>query len=212
MQKEKMDLKIRQTGTTTVGMVCKDCVVLAAETKSTLGSMISSKEAQKIYPVDDKMAVTISGAVGDAQALIRILSAEINIYNLTRSSEITVKAATTLLSNLMNSYRYYPYIAMLIIGGADKNGYHVFSIDPFGGVEQEKVTSTGSGSPFAYGVLENEYREGMTKEEGIKLAVRAIRAARERDVYSGGKEIRVIVIDKTGIEHVDKEKIKELAQ
>ena len=140
MQKQNIKTKIRQTGTTTVGLVCKDCVILAAETKSTLGSMISSKEAQKIYPVDDKIAVTISGAVGDAQALIRILSAEINIYKLTRSSEITVKAATTLLSNLMNSYRYYPYIAMLIIGGADKNGYHVYSIDPFGGVEEEKVT------------------------------------------------------------------------
>ena len=92
MQKQNIKTKIRQTGTTTVGLVCKDCVILAAETKSTLGSMISSKEAQKIYPVDDKIAVTISGAVGDAQALIRILSAEINIYKLTRSSEIDRKS------------------------------------------------------------------------------------------------------------------------
>ena len=144
--------------------------------------------------------------------MIRILQAEINIYKLTRGNEVSVKSAATLLSNIMNSYRYYPYIAMLIIGGADKNGYHVYSIDPFGGVEEDKVTSTGSGSPIAYGVLENEYKEGLSRDEGIRLAVRAIRSARERDIFSGGKNIDVVVIDKNSIEYVDKEKIKELAQ
>src|SRR3989344_318221 len=89
--------KIKQTGTTTVGMVCKDCVVLAAESKSTLGYLVASKEAQKIYTVDERTAVTISGAVGDAQALIRILQAEINIYKLTRGNEVSVKSAATLL-------------------------------------------------------------------------------------------------------------------
>ncbi len=200
------------TGTTTVGLTCKDCIVLGAESKSTLGWLVSSKDAQKIYQIDDKVALTISGGVGDAQAMIRILRAEINIYKLTRNAEITVRAIATLLSNILSQSRWYPYMFMPILGGADKDGLHVFSIDPAGGVEEDKYTSTGSGSPIAYGVLEDGYKEGMTKDEGIRLAVRAIRSARERDVMSGGKKINIIAIDKNGIETVKEEKVTEFAK
>ncbi len=201
-----------KTGTTTVGLVCKDCVILAAESKSTMGWLVSSKTAQKIYQIDDKTAMTISGGVGDAQALIRILKAEVNLYKLTRNADITIKATTTLLSNILIGSRWYPYMVMPIIGGFDKDGTHIFSIDPVGGIEEDKYMSTGSGSPMAYGVLENEYKEGIPKEEGIRIAVRAIRSARERDVFSGGRDINVIAIDKDGIKMVDKEKIKEIAK
>ncbi len=201
-----------KTGTTTVGMVCKDCVVLGSESKSTLGWLVSGKEVQKIYQIDDKMALTISGGVGDAQALIRILKAEINIYKLTRNTQITVKAVATLLANILSQSRWYPYMFMPILGGVDKDGNHIYSIDPVGGVEKDNFTSTGSGSPIAYGVLEDGYKEGMPKDEGVRLAVRAVRSARERDVFSGGKKIRVLVIDKEGVQWVDEGKIQELAK
>lgn len=201
-----------KTGTTTVGMVCKDCVVLAAESKSTLGWLVSSKVAQKIHQIDDRIAMTISGGVGDAQALIRILKAEINLYKLTRNSEITVKAATTLLSNILIGSRWYPYIVMPIIGGVDKDGVHILDVDPVGGVEEDRYMATGSGSPIAYGVLEDGYKDGMTKEEGIRLAVRSIRSARERDIFSGGRDITVVVIDKDGLKFVDREKVKDIAK
>jgi proteasome beta subunit len=206
-QQEKL-----KTGTTTVGLVCKDCVVLASESKSTMGWLVSSKTSKKIYQIDDKIAVTTAGGAGDTQALIRILKAEINLYKMGRNSEFTVKAATTLLANILMGSRYYPYMAMLIIGGVDKGGYHIFSIDPVGGAEEDKYTSTGSGSPMAYGVLEDGFRENMTKEEAIRLAVRAIRSAKERDVFSGGKDIVVATIDKNGLEYADPEKIAELAK
>ena len=201
-----------KTGTTTVGMLCKDCLVLGAESKSTMGWLIAGKEVQKIHQIDDKVALTISGGVGDAQALIRLLKAEINIYKLTRNSEITVRAIATLLSNILSQSRWYPYMFMPILGGADKDGLHVFSIDPAGGAEEDKFTSTGSGSPIAYGVLEDGYKDGMTRDEGIRLAVRAIRSARERDIFSGGKKISIYVIDKNGIEIVKDEKTLELAK
>ncbi len=207
MQQEKL-----KTGTTTVGITCKDCVILAAESKSTMGYLVSSKTSQKIYKVDDKIAITTAGGAGDTQQLARVLKAEIQIYKLTRNSDFTVNAAVNLLSNILQNNRYYPYMAMLIIGGADKNGYHVYSIDPVGGLEKDEFTSTGSGSPFAYGVLENEFKPGMAREDGIKLAVRAIRAARERDVFSGGKNINVLVIDKNGMQFVDEQKVLELAK
>lgn len=199
-----------KTGTTTLGMVCKDCVILASESKSTLGWLVSSKTSQKIYQVDEKIGLTTAGGAGDTQALARILKAEINIYKLTRNSEMTVKGAISLLANILSGNRYYPYMAMLIMGGYDKDGPHVYSIDAVGGMEEDKFTSTGSGSPVAYGVLEDSFKENMTKDEGIRIAARAIRAARERDVMSGGRDINVVVIDKNGYEPVDKEKIKEM--
>lgn len=202
----------KKTGTTTLGIVCKDCVVLAADMKSTLGYMVSSKTAEKVFQVDDKIAITTAGGVGDTQTLIRLLRAEIKLYKLMRNNDITVKAATTLLSNVMQGVRYYPYLAMLIIGGADKDGFHIFSIDPVGGMEEDKCIATGSGSPMAYGVLEDGFREGMSREEGVRLAVRAIRSARERDVFSGGRDINVVVIDKDGARFVEQEKVREIAK
>ena len=207
LQTEKL-----KTGTTTVGLVCKDCVILASETKSTLGYLVSSKRAKKIYQVDDRIALTIAGGVGDAQTLVRLLMAEINLYKLTRNAELTVKGATTLLANILQSSRFYPYMTMPIIGGIDKDGGHVFSVDPVGGIEKDSYISTGSGSPIAYGVLENEHKEGLTKEEGIRLAVRAIRADRDRDIFSGGEDFVVATIEKHGVSFVDKEKIKEFAK
>ncbi|MBI2578738.1 MAG: archaeal proteasome endopeptidase complex subunit beta [Candidatus Aenigmarchaeota archaeon] len=202
----------KKTGTTTLGLVCKDCVVIAADAKSTLGYLVSSKNSEKVYQIDDKLAVTTAGGAGDTQALIRIIRAEIKLYKLTRNNDITVKAASTLLANVLQSVRYYPYMAMLIVGGADKEGFHVFSIDPVGGVEEDKYTSTGSGSPIAYGVLEEGYKENMSREEGVRLAIRSIRAARERDIFSGGREINVAVIDKDGLKFVESEKVKEIAK
>ena len=201
-----------KTGTTTVGIVCKDCVILAAESKSTMGYLVSSKTSKKVYKVDDRIALTTAGGAGDTQALVRILKAEINLYKIMRNAKITVNATATLLSNILSSNRYYPYLAMLILGGVDKDGFHVFSIDPVGGAEKDSYTSTGSGSPMAYGVLEDNFREGMTREEGVRLAVRAIRSARERDVFSGGKNIAVIVIDKNGIQQISDEDTMEIAK
>ena len=199
-----------KTGTTTVGVICKDGVVLAAESKATMGYLVSSKDAKKIYSIDDRIALTISGGVGDTQHLIRMLKAEINIYKIGRNSEITVNAVNTLLSNILQSSRYYPLMAMLILGGVDKNGKHLFSIDPVGGSGEDECTATGSGSPIAFGVLENGYRRDLKKEEAISLAVRAIRSAKERDIFSGGNQINAIFIDENGIEEIEENKIKEI--
>jgi proteasome beta subunit len=201
------------TGTTTLGISFKDGVVLASESKSTMGWLVASKTSQKIYAVDDKIAVTTAGGAGDTQALIRILRAELSLYKLSRNSELTVKGAATLLQNILSNNRYYPYMAMLVIGGYDKTGGHVYSLDAVGGLEEEdKFTATGSGSPMAYGVLENDYKDNLSKDDAVRLAVRAIRSARERDVMSGGQNIAVLVIDKNGMESISQEKVRDLAK
>ena len=193
-----------KTGTTTVGIKVKDAVILASESKSTMGYLVASKTAQKIYPVDDKMALTIAGSSGDALTVVRVLRAEIALYKL-EHGDMSVKAAASLLSNILQSNRYFPYYVGLILGGYDEEP-HIFSIDAVGGMDEDKkFTSTGSGSPFAYGVLESGYNEKMSKQDAVKLAVSAIKAAAQRDVFSGGEKIRVAVITSKGIELMEKE-------
>ena len=193
------DDKTLKTGTTTVGMICKDGVVLGAERKATIGYMIDSKETRKIYPLDTHIAMTIAGSVGDAQSLIRMLKAQFKLYKLERGP-ITVKAGATLLSNILQGNKWMPYWNQLIIGGFDQTGPHVFSLDPVGGASStEKFYSTGSGSPFAYGVLESEYKEGIDTKEGTRIVLKALSSAVARDIASGGKGFMIITITEKGL-------------
>lgn len=197
-------------GTTTVGLICGGGVVLASEKRATMGSFIASRAAKKIYRVDERMGMTTAGIVGDAQTLVRLISVEARLYKIRRQEPMTVKAMTTLLSNVLSGQRMFPYIVQLLVGGIDRNGAHIFSIDPFGGNTDEKeIAATGSGSPIAYGVLEDRYSKDMPLEEGISLAIQALHSAMKRDSASGG-DMQVVVIRKEKYEEVGEEKIKEL--
>jgi proteasome beta subunit len=197
-------------GTTTIGLIAKDAVVLAAEQKSTMGFMVDSKVAQKVYQLDDHVGLTIAGSVGDALAIVRLLKAQFKLYKLDRGP-ITLRAAATLLSNILQGSKYFPYINQFILAGYDKEP-SVYSFDPFGGFDvKDKFYSTGSGSPFAYGVLEAEFKENMIVDDAIALIIRAIKTAIERDIGSGGKEIQVAVIDKNGYRELSKQELKKYA-
>ena len=143
-------------GTTTIGLIVKDAVILAAEQKSTMGYLVDSKVAQKIYQLDDHVGLTIAGSVGDALAMVRLLKAQLKLYKLERGP-ITIRGAATLISNILQGSKYFPYMNQFILAGYDKEPA-VYSVDPFGGFDfKDKFYSTGSGSPFAYGVLEAEF-------------------------------------------------------
>ena len=198
-----------KTGTTTVGIICKDAVVIAAEKKATMGYMIESKEAQKVHQLDEHIGLTIAGSVGDAQAIVRILKAQFKLYKLERGP-ITVRAAATLLSNILHGSKYFPYLNMFLLAGYDSTGAHIYSVDPVGGYsDKDKFYSTGSGSPFVYGVLEAEFKENMTSEEGITLALKSIKAAIGRDIASGGNGFMVALVDKDGYKELTKEEIEK---
>lgn len=195
-------------GTTTIGLITKDAVVLAAEQKSTMGYMVDSKVAQKIFQLDGHIGLTIAGSVGDALAMVRLLKAQLKLFKLERGP-ITIKGAATLLSNILQGSKYFPYMNQFILAGYDKEP-GVYSMDPLGGFDvKDKFYSTGSGSPFAYGVLEAEFKENMTVDEAVALVVRAIKTAIERDIGSGGKEIQVAVIDKNGFRELSKQDLKK---
>jgi len=193
-------VEVRKTGTTTMGIICRDGAVLAAESKSTMGYLIASKESEKILQLEDHIAMTIAGASGDAESLARYMKAELKLFSIENQRKISVKGAATLLANILQGSKYYPYYVQLIIGGYDSSGARIFTLDPLGSVEEEKkFFSTGSGSPMALGVLEDAYKEGMTIDEASKLAMRAVKSAIERDIGSGGKAMDIAVITKDGL-------------
>ena len=199
---------LKKTGTTTLGMVCKEGVVIATEQRATMGTLIAHKATKKLYKIDEHLALATAGLVGDLQVLARYLNAEANLYRLKRTVRMPVKSAATLMSNIMNQRKFAPYYVQLILGGYDNTGGYVYSLDAAGGAIPDKYTAGGSGSPYVFGVLEDNYKDDMTSDEGIDLAVRAITAAKNRDSASGGM-ISVAVITKEGFKEVPKEEIKK---
>jgi proteasome beta subunit len=184
---------LKKTGTTILGMVCKDGVVIATERRATSGTLIAHKATRKLYKIDEHLALATAGLVGDLQVLSRYLSAEVNLYRMKRDRQIPIKSAATLLSNILNQRKFYPYYVQLIIGGWDSDGGHIYSLDAAGGAISDKYTSGGSGSPYVYGVLEDLYKDGLTSDEGVDIAARAVSAAMQRDSASGnGIDIAVV--------------------
>ena len=198
-------------GTTTIGVVCEDGVILASDTRVTMGFYVAHKAGKKVYKIDDHLGMTIAGTVADAQKVVDILIANAQLYKINLNRPMPVKSAARLVANLLFSNRYIPLATQVLIGGVDETGPHVFDLDPFGSLTEEKSVSTGSGSPIAYGVLEDKYREGMTIEEALPIIVKAVNAAMKRDVASGNN-YNVTVIDKNGYRELTaKEKSSLLA-
>jgi len=199
---------MKKTGTTTLGMIVKDGVIIATEQRATMGTLIAHKSTKKLYKIDRHMALATAGLVGDLQVLARYLNAEANLYRLKRDMQIPVQSAATLMSNILNQRKFYPYYVQLILGGYDDSGGHVYSLDAAGGAIPDKYTAAGSGSPYVFGVLEDNYREGLSTDEGVDIAVRAITAAKNRDSASGGM-ISVAVITKEGFKAIPEEEVKK---
>ncbi len=195
-------------GTTTLGLVCKDGVVLATERRATMGTLIAHKTTQKLFQIDDNLGLTVAGLVGDAQVLARYLSAEVELYKLKRNTNMTVKAASTLMANILSGRRYFPYWVALIIGGIDNDGGHVYSLDAAGGAIEDKYVTTGSGSPYVYGVLEDHFKDGLTTTDGIDIAIRALSAAMKRDAASGDG-IDMAVIKKKEFKQLSEDEIAD---
>jgi proteasome beta subunit len=189
--------KYVMTGTTTMGLVCKDGIVLGTDTRATLGTFVAHKKAKKVYPIDEHVAMTIAGGVADAQTVVELLRANSKLYRYEKGMPIPISAVARLAANVLFSSRYYPFILQSIIGGMDEQGGHIFALDPLGSVTEEKYVSTGSGSPVAYGVLEPGYKEGMSVKDAIPLVVRAVNSAMKRDSASGDS-FDVAVISKDG--------------
>ncbi len=177
-------------GTTTIGIVCKEGLVLAADKRATAGYEVASREMEKVFPITESIVITVAGLVSDAQLISKLIKAEISLKRYRTDKESSVKEVANLLATIVyaniRKMSMVPGIVGFLIGGKDSSGYKLFEIGIDGSVtEDKKFISTGSGSSYALGVLEAQYKDGVTIEEGVKLAVRALNAALQRNVATG---------------------------
>ena len=194
-------------GTTTVGLTYKDGVVMGTEHRATMGTLIAHKNTQKLFKIDEHMGLTTAGLVGDAQILSRYLRAEVNLYKLKRKKPMSIRAASTLMANILNARKFYPYWVQLIIGGVDSEGGHVYSLDAAGGNIPDIYVTTGSGSPYVYGVLEDHFKENMTQRNCVDLVIRGLSAAMKRDAVSGNGMSIATITHKAGWKDVSQDEI-----
>jgi proteasome beta subunit len=197
---------IKKTGTTTLGMVAKDGVVLATDTRVTAGYFIANTNGKKMYQLDDHVGMTIAGVVADAQDIIDIMKYNIRSYKLERGKPMPISAVARLASNVFFYNRGTPLIVESLIGGFDQTGPSLYMVDFFGSITKETVSGTGSGSPIGLGVIDGDYREGLPLDDCIRLIIRAVTAAMKRDSATGNS-FNVAVADKEGFrELTDDEK------
>jgi proteasome beta subunit len=210
MSQNNLTSQLVLKGTTTIGVVCKDGVILASDTRVTMGYYVAHKFGKKVYKIDDHLGMTIAGTVADAQRVVDILTANAHLYKINLNRPMPVASAARLVANLLFNARYIPLATQVLVGGVDTTGPHVFNLDPYGSLTEEKSVSTGSGSPVAYGILEDKYHEGLTISEVLPIIAKAVNAAMKRDVASGNN-YNIIVIDKHGYKELtDEEKSKLL--
>jgi len=196
-------------GTTTVGIKAKDGVVLCADMRASAGYFIANNNTMKIQKIDDHAGMTMAGGVADAQNITDILRYHANIHKIQKQEPIQIKSLTRLTSLIFHQNRGYPFIADILIGGYDNSGPALFNIDMFGSVEEKNYVTTGSGSPVAYGLLEEELRDTHTVEDAKVIALRAVKAAITRNIGTGDG-INVSIIDKNGFRLLTKEQKKAI--
>ncbi|MBI5390267.1 proteasome subunit beta [Candidatus Woesearchaeota archaeon] len=197
---------IMKTGTTTVGIVCKDGLVLAADKKATAGYFIANKNVEKVITIKDKMALTTAGTVSDIQLMVKYLRAEVKLMELRTKRDMHVNEAASLLAGMVyaniRKFSVIPGISHFLFGGVDHTGSHLYDIYPDGSIQEiDDFVSSGSGSVFAYGLLETVYKKGLSTEDGVQLAIKCVNAAIQRDVASG-EGVDVYVITEKGMQKV----------
>ena len=185
-------------GATTVGIVCKDGVILASERRVSYGYFVMSKTGKKVFKIADKVGAACAGIVADMQILTREVSAYLNIYHFEREQSVTVKTAAKLMGSMLFERRLFPYLAQTIVGGIDETGAKLFVLDPLGSVIEDKFTAVGSGSEIAMGLLETEYKEGISVDEAKGLVRKAVKAASARDIGSG-EGLDMLIITQSGV-------------
>ncbi|MFH1721187.1 MAG: archaeal proteasome endopeptidase complex subunit beta [Candidatus Altiarchaeota archaeon] len=197
-------------GTTTIGLTCKDGIVFAADKRASWGSFIASKQAKKTFKLNEYVGATVAGGVGDAESLMRLMQAEASLYQINNRKPMTAKAVATLLANILQGNKYYPYMVQLLIGGYSKDdGPQLFTLDPVGGLIEEDMAGSGSGSPVAYGVLEHLYDKEKTVAENLPVAVKALKSAMQRDSATGDG-MSVVTVTERGYEQLSEKDIANL--
>jgi 20S proteasome subunit beta 2 len=193
--------KAWKTGTTIVGMVYKDGVVLGADTRATGGSEVVDKNCEKIHYLAPNIYCCGAGTAADTEKTTEMIASNLELLRLSSGTPSRVVTALTLLKRML--YKYQGHIgAALILGGVDVHGPQLHSIHPHGSSQQNPYETMGSGSLAAMAVFEARYKEDMSEDEAVVLVRDAIRAGIFNDLGSGSNvDITVIRRDATTTRH-----------
>ncbi len=210
---QELKNSILKTGTTILGIVCKDGVVMAADRQITAGHVVMSKRERKVFQVNDYFVMSGCGVAGDIQRVPKLLSAELKLKELRSKSRPTIKQAASLLMNINYSGIRHPSMipqeAGFLLGGFNEDGTtELYSIEPAGSIikVEDFDANFGSGMPYVVGLLERQYKPGLSVKEGIELAKEAVKSSTQRDTGSG-YGIDVFTITKDGIKKVVEQEI-----
>src|SRR6056297_3489800 len=162
---KRTELPQKKTGTTTVALKIKDGLVMATDNRATMGMLIANKNAKKLHQIQPYIYMTIAGGVADALYLIDLLKAETEIYNLENKTKMGVEQAAKLLQNILYNKKGWYQVGHLIGGYTEEEGPKLFNLGGYGSMLSEDYASVGSGSRFALGVLETEWKENLDEKE-----------------------------------------------
>ncbi len=205
---------ILKTGTTVMGIVCKDGIVMAGDRQVTGGqTIIMQKNFRKVNQINDYLVISWTGGLADAVMLTKLISAELRLKELKSKKRPTVKEAANLVAMItFRSIRQpsmIPSIVGTLIGGFNEDGTtELYSVEPAGSAYkiEDYDANFGSGMPYVLGLLERQYKKDMTIKEGVELSIEALKSSTQRDVGSG-YGIDVWAITKEGIKQVLEQEI-----
>jgi len=187
-----------KTGTTTVGLVCKDAVILGTDRRATMSYFVASKTAEKLHKIQEHLYMTIAGGVADAMYLVDVLRAETTLYQLKGEAPIKVKSAGKMLSNILYQNKMYPFQVGLILGGVtEEEGPVLLNLGAYGSILPDKFCAVGSGQNFSYGVLEAKYKDNLSISAAKEIIIKAVTSSIIRDMASGNG-IDIAIIKKKG--------------
>ena len=211
---EELKSKVMKTGTSILGITCKDGIVMAADRRATAGNLILSKNSQKAIQINDYLVTSGTGGAADVDMLQKIVRAELKLKELRSKTRPSVKDAANLISSIayrnIRNFSTIPFIAGILVAGLNEDGStELYSVEPAGSIMkvEDYDANFGSGMPFILGLLERQYKKDISVKEGVELAVEALKSSTQRDSASGNA-IDVFTITKDGIKHVLKQRIE----
>lgn len=203
----ELSKNILKSGTSLVGMVCKDGIVMAGDRRATAGGMVMSKDTQKVVKINDYLVISGTGVSSDIEMLKKLIRAELRLKELKSKTRSTVKEASNLTANIVYKNIRQPamiqFIAGIMIGGINEDdSIELYSIEPAGSVQkiEDFDANFSSGMPFIKGLLERQYKKDISVREGVELAIEALKSSTQIDIASGNG-IDVFTITKEGINH-----------
>ena len=204
---QELKNNILKSGTTIIGIICKDGVVMASDRRATAGNLIAMKNAKKAVQINDYLVVAGTGNMSDIEMQKKIIAAQLKLKELKSKKRPTVKEAANLIGMItyqnIRQPAMIPSIVGTLVGGVNEDGTaEIYTIEPSGTAVQveDYDANFGSGMPFVLGLLERQYKKDISVKEGVELAIEALKSSTQRDAGSGNG-IDVFTLTKKGIKH-----------